>query len=183
MIDDTITIRLARQEDFDAFFVYLNDHLADNGSGGTALFMPMSREASAFPVERQGSFRTSALTPLSEPGWRRLWLALTPHGIIAGHIDLRARSEAAAAHRALLGMGVQRDFRRVGLGRRLIEHAVSWASEETELDWVDLEVLSVNQPARRLYQAAGFVQTGNIDDLFRIDGQSLGYTLMSRRVR
>lgn len=183
MTDDSITIRLAGQEDFDPFFVYLNDHLADNGSGGTALFMPMAPKASAFPVERQGSFRTGALTPLSEPGWRRLWLACTADGVISGHIDLRARSEAAAAHRALLGMGVQRDFRRVGLGRRLIGQALSWAREESALDWIDLEVLSVNQAARKLYQAAGFVQTGNIDDLFRIDGQSLGYTLMSRRVR
>ena len=184
MTDDTaIDIRLARPEDFDAFFAYLDDHLSDNGAGETALFMPMPRKASVYPAERQGSFRNGALAALTQPGWRRLWLARTAQGMIAGHIDLRARSEAASAHRALLGMGVQRDYRRLGLGRRLIDQAVSWAQAQTALDWIDLEVLSINQPARGLYQAAGFAQTGEIADLFRIDGQSLGYTLMSRRVR
>jgi YD repeat-containing protein len=178
-----LSIRTARQEDFPAFFAYLNDHLADNGIGPTALFMPMPRKASSYPPERQGSFRNGVVTAVTEAGWRRLWLAWSPDGRIAGHIDLRARGEAAAAHRALLGMGVQRDFRRMGLGMQLIEHAVAWARNDTALDWIDLEVLSINAPARGLYRAAGFVQTGEIEDLFRIDGESLGYTLMSRRVR
>ena len=179
----TLTLRMARQEDFDTFFAYLNDHLADNGIGDTALFMPMPRKASLYPPERQGSFRNGVVTALTEPNWRRLWLAWSADGRIAGHIDLRARGEAAAAHRALLGMGVQRDFRRMGLGRQLIDCALTWAHSESALDWIDLEVLSINTPARALYRAAGFVQTGEIDDLFRIDGQSLGYTLMSLRVR
>lgn len=51
------------------------------------------------------------------------------------------------------------------------------------LDWIDLELLSVNAPARRLYLATGFVQTGEQADMFRIDGEQHGYTFMSRPLR
>ena len=176
-----LVIRPALDEDLPAFFTYLNDHLLDNGVGGTALFMPMPRGESRFPAEREGSFRTGIATPLGKPGWRRLWLAFDPEGRIAGHIDLRARPEPAATHRALLGMGVHRDARKQGLGARLIATAVDWAMNQG-LAWIDLEVLSVNAAAQALYLGQQFSKTGELPDLFRIDGQSLAYTLMSRHI-
>ncbi|ATQ73263.1 GNAT family N-acetyltransferase [Massilia violaceinigra] len=175
-------IRAAASEDLDTFFAYLNDHLRDNGSGATALFMPMARAASRFGPEREHAFRSATGTALGQPGWRRLWLAFDAQGGIAGHIDLRARPEGACAHRALLGMGVHRDARKQGLGARLIGVAATWAASEAGLDWIDLEVLSVNVPARELYVRCGFVQTGEIADMFRIDGEALAYTFMSRKV-
>ena len=48
------------------------------------------------------------------------WTVIGPDGQIAGHIDLRARMEKASGHRCLLGMGVQRAWRRQGLGAALI---------------------------------------------------------------
>ncbi|HEX9172832.1 MAG TPA: hypothetical protein VF861_09225 [Telluria sp.] len=54
--------------------------------------------------------------------------------------------------------------------------------ENTALAWVDLQVLSRNEPAIRLYHAAGFVKTGEIPEMFKIDGQLLSYTSMSRRL-
>ena len=61
--------------------------------------------------------------------------------------------------------------------------AVDWAQASGTLAWIDLEVLSVNAPARGLYARCGFVQTGEISDLFRIDGESLAYTAMSLALR
>ena len=175
-------IRAAGRDDLPSFFAYLNDHLRDNGKGGTALFMPMARSASFFPPEKVDAFRTGVDTPVGEAGWRRLWLAFGEDGEIAGHIDLRARPEKPSAHRALLGMGVHRNARKQGLGSRLVEAAAAWATEEG-FDWIDLEVLSVNAPARALYASCGFVQVGEIADMFRIDGESLGYTFMVRKLR
>jgi RimJ/RimL family protein N-acetyltransferase len=178
-----LTIRPLAVGELDAFFSYLNDHLADNGQGGTALFQPMARSQSRFPPEKEAGFRTGMATPVDAPGWRRAWIALDDCGAIAGHIDLRARPEGAASHRALLGMGVHRDWRKQGLGARLVDAALGWAATDTALDWIDLEVLSVNAPARRLYAQSGFATTGQKDDMFRIDGEQLGYTFMSRPVR
>jgi len=182
MTASLLSIRQAGVDELPAFFAYLNDHLLDNGRGDTALFMPMPRTASVFPPERQDAFRTAVAAAAGQPGWRRLWLAWSEQGEIAGHIDLRARPEGASAHRALLGMGVHRDYRQQKLGQRLIEAACAWAREDGKLEWIDLEVLSTNVPARQLYLRGGFTQVGEIADLFRIDGESLGYTLMSRHL-
>ncbi|HEX8610907.1 MAG TPA: GNAT family N-acetyltransferase [Telluria sp.] len=176
-------IRPAGSDDLDGFFAYLNEHLRDNGSGATALFMPMPRAASRFGPERESAFRRACATALGQPGWRRLWLAFDAQGGIEGHIDLRARPEGACAHRTLLGMGVHRDARKQGLGSRLIAVAAAWAAGEAALDWIDLEVLSVNVPARQLYARCGFVQTGETADMFRIDGEALAYTFMSLALR
>jgi RimJ/RimL family protein N-acetyltransferase len=109
-------------------------------------------------------------------------MALDADGAICGHADLRARPERAASHRCLLGMGVHRDARRQGLGERLLGTALDWARTQPGLDWVDLEVLSSNAPARRLYERCGFVFAGELPDLFRIDGERHGYVYMTHRV-
>ncbi|MBA5605412.1 GNAT family N-acetyltransferase [Duganella sp. FT3S] len=167
---------------YDAFFAYLADQLKDNGQGGTPLFQPMSRAQRTLAPERAAAFRQALETPLGQPGWRRAWIAVGPEGI-RGHVDLRARPEPHAEHRSMLGMGVHRDWRRTGLGRRLVGLAVQWAGAQDGLDWIDLEVLSVNAPARQLYLATGFVQTGEHVDMFRIDGEPHGYTYMSHALR
>jgi ribosomal protein S18 acetylase RimI-like enzyme len=173
----TFTIRPLQSEELAVFFHYLNDHLLDNGRAGTPLFQPMPRASAGFPPEKAAGFSKGIQAGLGQPGWRRVWVALR-EGEIVGHIDLRSRPEAGTGHRCLLGMGVHRAARRCGLGASMVATAVGWAREQG-LEWVDLEVLAGNAPARALYRRCGFVQTGEIPDLFRIDGESLGYVFMS----
>jgi ribosomal protein S18 acetylase RimI-like enzyme len=168
---------------FDGFVAYLNDHLSDNGKPGHVYFQPLPCAESAFLAERARAFREALDVPLGAPGWRRLWGAFTPDGRLAGHIDLRAHAERFAAHRCLLGMGVDRDFRQSGLGRRLIEHAEQWALIDGAMEWIDLQVLSVNEPAIRLYHRSGFVKTGEVLEMFKIDGQAFSFTNMSKRLQ
>lgn len=168
-------------DDLPAFFAYLDDHLSDNGVGGV-LFQPLPRGSRATEALRNG-FAQGLATPLGQSGWRRLWLAFDGNGAIAGHIDLRARPEPAAPHRALLGMGVDRTQRRAGLGQRLLAAALAWARDEAGLAWIDLEVLSANAPARALYERAGFSVVGSFDDFYRIDGESVGCVWMTRGCR
>ena len=175
-------IRTLVRDDLAVFFAYLNDHLSDNGTAGTAMFMPLPRSESRFSAEKEAAFRLGMQTPVGQPGWRRGWLAIAPDGRIAGHIDLRARAEKTSAHRALLGMGVHREFRQQGLGGAMLAVATAWA-ETQALDWIDLEVLSVNAPARQLYLRAGFTLVADMADMFRIDGETLGYTFMSKKIR
>ena len=177
----TYVIRAATPDDLAALFAYLDDHLSDNGRAGTALFMPIARSKSRFPPEKEANMRNGITVPVGLPGWRRPWIALTEDGKIAGHVDLRARVEKVSAHRALLGMGVHRDHRRQGLGAMLVDVVFDWAKTEG-IDWIDLDVLSVNTPAIALYRRCGFTLVGEMPDMFRIDGESLGHTLMTRRV-
>ena len=176
-----LTIRAAVHTDLGALFAYLNDHLADNGRDGTPLFQPLARSESRLPADKEASFITGLGTPVGEPGWRRVWIALDEQGAFAGHIDLRARPERPASHRAMLGMGVDRAHRKQGLGARLMQIALTWARDEANIAWVDLEVLSVNRAARDLYERSGFSTIGEMPDMFRIDGENHAYTLMTRR--
>ena len=178
-----LTIQALEPGQLPALFAYLDEHLRDNGKNGTPLFQPMARSESTFPADRRAAFANGLATPLGSAGWRRAWVARDAAGAIAGHVDLRARPEKAASHRAMLGMGVQRQHRRQGLARQLLHAAHEWAVKETQLDWIDLEVLTTNAPARALYLATGYVLTGEVADMFRIDGETLGYTFMTLALR
>jgi RimJ/RimL family protein N-acetyltransferase len=175
-------IRPVGREDLPALFVYLDDHLRDNGKDGAPPFQPMARAESGFPIEKRAGFVVGMGAAVGEPGWRRAWFALDEDGCICGHVDLRARPERLARHRCLLGMGVHRDHRRHGLGSRLLATALDWARAQAGIDWVDLEVMSSNLTARRLYERNGFAFAGEMTDLFRIDGEQHGYVFMTHSV-
>jgi ribosomal protein S18 acetylase RimI-like enzyme len=176
-------IRPATLADLPPFFLYLDDHLRDNGAHGTPLFQPLPRDQSRMPPGLRLSFIKGLALPVGAPGWRRLWLALGPTGDIAGHVDLRARPEPAAPHRAMLGMGVHRAWRRRGLGRQLLDAAVEWARLEAGLAWVDLEVLAGNVPAVELYLRSDFTMVARIEDMLRVDGASHDLCYMSLGLR
>jgi ribosomal protein S18 acetylase RimI-like enzyme len=182
-----VKIRPADAADLPAFFVYLDDHLRDNGRDGAPLFQPppapTMRAQSPLPPGLRIVFIKGLDVPVGEPGWRRLWLALDGRGSIAGHIDLRARPEPSARHRAMLGMGVHRAYRRRGLGLQLVDAAVGWARDEDGLKWIDLEVLSENHPAVALYLRAGFTMTARIEDMLQIDGASHDLSYMTCALR
>ena len=168
--------------DFASFVAYLNDHLSDNGGPGTGYFQPLPRSLSAFPADREAAFRNGFDAAVGERGWRRLWVARAADERIVGHVDLRAHPDSFAEHRCLLGMGVDRHHRRAGLGAALIAHARDWATTVARLDWIDLQVIGENRAALALYQRTGFITTGQIQDMFRIDGNSFSYTTMSLRL-
>ena len=163
---------------FADFAAYLNDHLRDNGSRETGYFQPLPRNASVFMPEHATAFMNGLITQVGRSGWRRVWVAMDGTGKLAGHVDLRGRPDRYCEHRCLLGLGVDRHCRGQGLGRRLIEHARDWAAL-TGLESIDLQVLTTNSKALALYHRVGFQYVGEIADMFRIDGQSFGYTSMT----
>ena len=168
------------EADFDDFFRYLGAQLAENGRGGL-WFMPFAPTDAGVPEAKQQSFLGGFATPLGEPGWRRGWIARDARGEVAGHIDLRAHPDAFTGHRCMLGMGVRRDLRRIGLARRLLARATDWAAAQG-LKWIDLQVLSANEAAVALYRREGFLMQGGRPDMFIVDGVSLGELWMARKV-
>ena len=173
-------IRQATQKDLTSFFSYLNDHLSDNGVGDTHLFQPMSKTESSVNEAMKARFADGINVELFQLGWRRLWLALDDNKKIVGHIDIRSHAERHTQHRVLLGMGVDRCVRKQGLGKQLINTMLEWVANQPVIEFVDLWVLSNNLAAQKLYLSTGFEKCGEIKDMFRIDGKSLSYTVMSR---
>lgn len=79
-------------------------------------------------------------------------------------------------------MGVDSSVRGQGIGRKLVSSIVEWVRSASAIEYIDLWVLSDNYPARALYEKCGFTKAGEIIDMFRLDGRSLSYTMMSFRV-
>jgi ribosomal protein S18 acetylase RimI-like enzyme len=175
-------IRPIAIEQFDKFVAYLDDQASDNGRDGTPLFRPSSRSGTRFDPEKLAAFRAGLELVVGAPKWRRAWTAFGAGDAIAGHVDLRAHPDSCTEHRALLGLGVHRDHRRRGLGRALVEHSLDWARLETELEWIDLNFLSGNVPAERLYRNLGFEHIVTVADMYRIDGESIACVSMALRL-
>ena len=176
----SVTIATMVDADLDAFFRYLGEQLAENGRDGL-WFMPIAPTDGGIPPEKRQSFRDGFAAPVGERGWRRGWIARDARGEVAGHIDLRAHPDAFTGHRCLLGMGVRRDLRRIGLATRLLAQATQWAATQG-LKWIDLQVLSANEPAVAFYRREGFQMLGGRPDMFVIAGVSLGEIWMARKV-
>jgi ribosomal protein S18 acetylase RimI-like enzyme len=167
--------------EFSSFVEYLNDHLSDNGVGGQ-YFLPLQRDTSRLPLEKEASFRAGMDIPVGRAAWRRVWVARSPEHQIVGHVDLCSHPERFTEHRCLLGMGVHREHRRLGLGAALLAYSERWASAIAGLEWMDLKVLSANEPAIRLYLRAGFIKVGEVADMFMIDGRALSYSAMTKKL-
>ena len=169
--------------DIEQFFLYLDDHISDNGRDDSPLFLPISRNDLSLSKALITKFKKGLKTSIGELGWRRGLLAMNTEDQIVGHIDLRSDVQKYTAHRAILGMGVHRDYRKMGIGRLLIQSVTDWALKESTIERVDLWVLSNNLPALKLYQKLDFKIIAEVEDLFRIDGVSQNSTMMTKKIR
>ena len=85
-----------------------------------------------------------------------------------------AEAAIKTAHKLLLvGMYVRPDYRRHGLGARLVERILRHAREIGGIAVVQLGVACDNQPARTLYERMGFKVYGIERKALKIDGRFL----------
>lgn len=80
-------------------------------------------------------------------------------GTVVGFCDIVAHAAVGFAHVGRLGMGVRIEWRRQGVGRRLLEACLAHA-KRVALEKVELEVYSDNLGAIRLYESFGFIREG-----------------------
>lgn len=102
-------------------------------------------------------------------GYRRVllgdevWIVAEVEGRTVGSCVIgRAAPNALSeqAHIGVLGILVRREYRGRGVGTALLTHALEAAKEKFEV--VRLDVFSVNEGARRLYERFGFVLSGHV---------------------
>lgn len=163
------TIRALRTSDARAFADHLVAHVAESGREGSPHF-------SVANVIDRDEVRDSVLMRwtrgLGEPLWGRAlgaWDEGSPARLV-GHVELRGGRVEAELHRAILSMGIQRAHTGRGLGRALLERAITWAHDELHLSALELGVFASNTRARRLYESAGFAVIGVRRDAFRLAG-------------
>jgi RimJ/RimL family protein N-acetyltransferase len=78
---------------------------------------------------------------------------------VVGFCDIIPNAAAGFTHAARLGMGVRCEWRRRGIGRRMLDACLSLA-REAGIEKVELEVFADNAAAVRLYQSCGFSEEG-----------------------
>ena len=85
--------------------------------------------------------------------------AILVQGLV-GVVGLRPHADAKQRHKAMIwGMYVRREARQYGIGERLVDAAVAYASGHVEQ--LQLAVVTENEAARRLYVKAGFIEYGH----------------------
>lgn len=169
----------AKQTDLESFFDYLKSQLLDNASDDSPLFLPIAKQHCQVSEQLRAKFQDGFRFEFGQLGWRKLWLAKDINGLICGHIDLRHHNTEYSCHRVVFGMGVDQKVRKQGLGLKLLEAIIRFCRETNGVDWLDLTVLSNNQPAINLYLKCGFQVVGEITDRYRIDDVAVSEVAMT----
>ena len=170
-----LSIRAMTLEDRRRFEDHLVRVRAESGRGGDAPFTPVT------PADRRDPKidLDAYARPLTEPKWRRAFVVVTEDGWIVGAAELKGDELCAGLHRCELGLAIERPYRRLGLGRQLMENAIQFARASNSIEWIDLYVFAHNVAARALYKNLGFKEAGTVADRFRIDGRSVDDVIMS----
>jgi ribosomal protein S18 acetylase RimI-like enzyme len=75
-------------------------------------------------------------------------------------------------------MGVRREWRRHGVGRRLLEEGLGLA-RSTGLEKIEIEVFNDNEGAIRLYESHGFTREGVKSRARKLEGRYQDVLLMA----
>lgn len=98
-------------------------------------------------------------------------------GEIIGRLSLARDQHPASPHVADLGLMVAAGHRRRGVGRALLEQAVTWA-RAAGVRKLELHVFPWNEPAIALYESFGFLREGVRRGHFLRDGEDVDAILM-----
>jgi len=99
-------------------------------------------------------------------------------GRVVARLSLSRDPHPASRHVADLGLMVAASHRRRGIGRVLLEEAVSWA-REAGVSKLELHVFPWNEPAIALYESFGFEQEGYRKRHYARDGELVDAILMA----
>ncbi|RLK63887.1 GNAT family N-acetyltransferase [Atopobacter sp. AH10] len=114
----------------------------------------------------------------------QFWLVAvedSPEGRVIGQVTVGSVLERHIEHIGEIGVVVDQDYWGQGLGRLLMEEALTWFHEFSPLYRLELRVLSSNRPAISLYQSLGFQIEGKAKAVSRklsgeyVDGYYMAY--------
>lgn len=99
-------------------------------------------------------------------------------GRVIGWCDILPNTSTGFTHVGRLGMGVAQEYRRKGIGRRLLSACLSLASAYG-MEKIELEVFADNIPAIRLYESVGFEVEGLKTNARKLEGRYQDIQLMA----
>lgn len=109
-------------------------------------------------------------------------VAEAPDGRVIGRLSISRDQHPASRHVADLGLMVDAEYRRRGIGRALLVAAVEWA-REAEVRKLELHVFPWNEGAIALYEDFGFVREGYRKNHYHRGDEFVDAILMAYEVR
>jgi ribosomal protein S18 acetylase RimI-like enzyme len=98
--------------------------------------------------------------------------------LVVGFCDILPNAAPGFTHVARLGMAVRPEWRRQGIGRRLLDACLALA-RNARIEKVELEVFSDNLAAVRMYESVGFAREGVKLRGRKLDGRYQDVVLMA----
>lgn len=102
-------------------------------------------------------------------------------GDVLARLSLARDPHPASRHVADLGLMVAQRARRKGIGRMLLDEAVTWA-RSAGIRKLELHVFPWNEPAIRLYESFGFEREGYRKGHYEREGEDVDAILMAYSV-
>jgi len=149
MTHDSVQIRLATAADAAVVLAFLEVFRAERHHG---VFV---HTGSLPGVEEEEAWIQSLL----DHDTSNLWLACEGARVV-GLLDFHGHRHPQLAHGGALGTSVLSSCRGQGLGTRLMQALIEWASGHQSLTRIELEVFSNNTQAIAFYERQGFVREG-----------------------
>ena len=87
---------------------------------------------------------------------------------IVGNLDITGGQRKRIRHTGLVGMGMLKQYRSIGLGTLLLKTGIKWAQKNPILEKLWLQLLAPNEPAIKLYQKMGFLEEGRQKDFIKM---------------
>ncbi|NJN50901.1 MAG: GNAT family N-acetyltransferase [Gammaproteobacteria bacterium] len=112
-----------------------------------------------------------------------LYVVLEEDGQLLGHLLLQPMDLAALRHVVTLTIVVHPGHTGRGHGRRLLAHAIDWATRQREIEKIELRVRATNSRARQLYESLGFTVEGVMKERIRLTDGYVDDIAMGRFVR
>ena len=97
---------------------------------------------------------------------------------IVGMVSLSGESKVRIKHRSNLGISVLKEYWHQGIGSSLLAAAIGYAIEN-DIEIIELEVITTNVNAIKLYEKFGFETIGIYENYFKIDDEYYDAQLMN----
>jgi RimJ/RimL family protein N-acetyltransferase len=154
--------------------------------GDAAVLVELARAVGGEPegwLITDGGWRTAAeerryLRAVRRHPHAAVFVAEAAEGVV-GRLSITRDPHPASEHVADLGLMVAKEYRRLGIGRALIEAAETWA-RGVGVRKVELHVFPHNEAAIALYESLGYVREGLRRGQYRRGGMFQDAILMAK---
>jgi len=102
---------------------------------------------------------------------------------IIGNIDLTGKQRKVMEHTALIGMGILKEWRNIGLGTKLISLIIEWSKKNPILELIWLQVYTENKLGLGIYHKMGFVESGVVKNFFKHNDRYFDNLTMIMKVK